>query len=179
MVGKHAPDDFAEMLKRYDRAMNRLVNGDPEPIKALYSHSDETSQCGAWGGVDRGWAEVNARWDWVAAQFIPAENTLKQELVLTSVTAEMAYVVFFERGHVGWLTGPNYIRWTSGCRQCSGARRMDGKRCIVTAITSSRSNGSGGHLWLRRLARWIAYANSVGRGTTTPDAVPGWPGASS
>ncbi len=48
MVAKHAPDDFAEMLKRYDRAMNRLVNGDPEPIKALYSHSDETSQCGAW-----------------------------------------------------------------------------------------------------------------------------------
>ena len=28
MVAKHGPDDFAEMLKRYDRAMNRLVNGD-------------------------------------------------------------------------------------------------------------------------------------------------------
>ena len=106
MVAKHAPDDFAEMLKRYDRAMNRLVNGDPEPIKALYSHSDETSQCGAWGGVDRGWAEVNARWDWVAAQFIPAENTLKQELVLMSVTAEMAYAVFFERGHVRLVDRP-------------------------------------------------------------------------
>ena len=63
MVAKHGPDDFAEMLKRYDQAMNRLVNGDPDPIKALYSHSDETSQCGAWGGVDSGWAEVNARWD--------------------------------------------------------------------------------------------------------------------
>jgi len=97
MVVTHVHDDFAEMLKRYDRAMNRLVNGDPEPIKALYSHGDETSQCGAWGGVERGWGEVNARWDWVAAQFIPGESTLKQEIVLTSVTAEMAYAVFIER----------------------------------------------------------------------------------
>jgi hypothetical protein len=107
MVATHGRDDFAEMLKRYDRAMNRLVNGDPGPIKALYSHGDETSQCGAWGGVERGWAEVNARWDWVAAQFIPGESTLKQEIVLTSVTEEMAYAVFFERGQVRLVDRPD------------------------------------------------------------------------
>ena len=43
MTAKAATDDFAKMLERYARAMNRLINGDPEPIKALYSKSDETS----------------------------------------------------------------------------------------------------------------------------------------
>ncbi len=106
MVAKHGPDDFAEMLKRYDRAMNRLVNGDPEPIKALYSHSDETSQCGAWGGVERGWAEVNARWDWVTAQFIPAESTLKQRNRADDVTAIDGLRVLNERGHVRLVDRP-------------------------------------------------------------------------
>jgi hypothetical protein len=83
------------------------VNGDPGPIKALYSHGDETSQCGAWAGVERGWAEVNARWDWVGAQFIPGESTLKQEIVMTSVTEEMAYAVFTERGQVRLVDRPD------------------------------------------------------------------------
>ena len=33
MVATPGRDDFAEMLKRYDRAMNRLVNGDPGPSR--------------------------------------------------------------------------------------------------------------------------------------------------
>ena len=37
-------------------------------MKALCSHSDAVSQCGFWGGVDHGWAEVSERLDWVAAQ---------------------------------------------------------------------------------------------------------------
>jgi hypothetical protein len=79
MVATPGRDDFAEMLKRYDRAMNRLVNGDPGPIKALCSRGDETRQPDAWGGVGRGGAEVNARWDWTTARIIPDASTFQRE----------------------------------------------------------------------------------------------------
>jgi ketosteroid isomerase-like protein len=87
--------------------MDRLYNGDPEPIKALYAHRDETSQCGYWGGVEHGWDQVRARWDWVAAQFVPSETTHTQELLMTSVTAEMAYAIFIERAQVRLVDQPD------------------------------------------------------------------------
>lgn len=99
--------EFTATLARYAQAMDRLYSGDPEPIKALYFHGDETSQCGYWGGVERGWAEVGARWDWVATQIVPGENTHSQEILLTSVTAEMAYAVFIERAQVRLVDQPD------------------------------------------------------------------------
>ena len=72
------------------------------------SRDDEASQSGAWGGVERGGTEGNARWDWVGApQFLPGESTLKQEVVLTRVTEEMADAAFIERGQVRLVDRPD------------------------------------------------------------------------
>ncbi len=106
MTTLDASGEFNQTMACYAQAMDRLYNGDPEPIKALYSHGDETSQCGYWGGVERGWGEVSARWDWVAAQFVPGTNAHTQEVLQTSVTAEMAYVVFIERALVRLVDHP-------------------------------------------------------------------------
>ena len=103
--------EFRDVLARYARAMDRLYSGDPEPIKALYAHSDETSQCGYWGGVEHGWEQVRARWDWVAAQFVPGEVTHTQELLMTSVTAEMAYAVFIEWAQIRLVDQPDPHRF--------------------------------------------------------------------
>ena len=75
--------------QRYDLAMNRLVNGDSQPTPALALRTvtrRASVVCGLLSTVDG--AEVNARWDWnLASQFLPADNRLKQEVVLTSVTS--------------------------------------------------------------------------------------------
>jgi hypothetical protein len=112
MVTRETPppsgdNGFRAALDRYARAMDRLYNGDPEPIKALYSHGAETSQCGYWGGVERGWSEVGGRWDWVAAQFVPGDGFHTQEILQTSVTTEMAYAVFVEHAHVRLVDQPD------------------------------------------------------------------------
>jgi len=107
MAATDGRSTFSEALARYARAIDRLYNGDPEPIKALYAHIDETSQCGYWGGVERGWAEVSERWDWVAAQMVPGDNAHTQEVLLTSVTADMAYAVFIERTRVRFVDQPH------------------------------------------------------------------------
>ncbi len=75
MVEQHAADTLQPFLDQLGEARTAVANGDPEPMKALCSHGDDISQCGFWGGVERGWAQVGERWDWVAAQFVPARAT--------------------------------------------------------------------------------------------------------
>ena len=42
-------------------ALGELVQGGPDPFKALWSHADDVVIMGAFGGFERGWEEVSAR----------------------------------------------------------------------------------------------------------------------
>jgi hypothetical protein len=67
--------------------------------RSSLSHTDEVSQCGFWGGVESGWAEVSERWDWVASQFVPGRAEVTSETAFLTASGEMAYGAFMER----WL----------------------------------------------------------------------------
>ena len=96
MVEQHA-DTLQPFLDQLREALTAVANGDPEPMKALCSHSDDISQCGFWGGVERGWAEVGERFDWVAAQFVPGPGVVTSDTAFLTVSGDMAYGVFIER----------------------------------------------------------------------------------
>lgn len=97
MVEQQATDILRPFLDQLSEALNAVANGDPEPIKALCSHTDAVSQCGFWGGVESGWAEVGERWEWVASQFVPAQGEVTSETAFLTVSGDMAYGVFIER----------------------------------------------------------------------------------
>ena len=97
MVEQHAADTLQPFLDQLREALTAVANGDPEPMKTLCSHSDAISQCGFWGGVESGWAEVSERWDWVAAQFVPGPGVVTADTVVLAATGEMACGVFLER----------------------------------------------------------------------------------
>jgi hypothetical protein len=97
MVENQVADSLQPFLRQLGRALTAVANGDSEPMKALCSHTDAISQCGFWGGVERGWAEVSERWDWVAAQFLPGAGVVTSETSFLTATNEMAYGVFIER----------------------------------------------------------------------------------
>ena len=97
MVEQPVADTLQPFLRQLGEALTAVANGNPEPMKALCSHSDAISQCGIWGGVEHGWAEVSDRWDWVAAQFVPGPGVVTSDTVFTTVTGDMAYGVFIER----------------------------------------------------------------------------------
>jgi ketosteroid isomerase-like protein len=101
MVDPQVADSLQPFLRQLARALTAVANGDSEPMKALCSHTDAISQCGFWGGVEHGWAEVSERWDWVAAQFLPGPGVVTSETSFLTATGEMAYGVFIERwrGH--------------------------------------------------------------------------------
>jgi ketosteroid isomerase-like protein len=90
-------DTLRPFLDRLSGALGAVANGDPEPMKALCSYTDEVSQCGFWGGVESGWAEVGERWEWVASQFVPGRGEVTSETAFLTVSGDMAYGVFVER----------------------------------------------------------------------------------
>jgi len=97
MEEQRAPESLQPFLERLGVALTAVANGDAKPMKALCSHGDAISQCGLWGGVDHGWAEVGERWDWVTAQFMPGPGVVTTDTVFLTATEEMAYGVFLER----------------------------------------------------------------------------------
>ena len=97
MVEQQATETLRPFLDGLREALTAVANGDPEPMKALCSHTDSVSQCGLWGGVESGWAEVDERWEWVASQFMPGSGEVTSETAFLTVSGEMAYGVFIER----------------------------------------------------------------------------------
>src|SRR5829696_627944 len=96
MVDPHAADALRPFLDQLREARTAVANGDSEPMKALCSHADAVSQCGFWGGVESGWAEVGERWEWVASQFVPGPGVVSSESAFLTVSGDMAYGVFIE-----------------------------------------------------------------------------------
>jgi ketosteroid isomerase-like protein len=94
---QEASGTLLPFLEELRAALTAVANGDPEPMKALCSHTDAVSQCGFWGGVESGWAEVGERWEWVASQFVPGLGVVTSETAFLTVSGDMAYGVFIER----------------------------------------------------------------------------------
>ena len=97
MVEQQATETLRPFLGELREALTAVANGDPEPMKALCSHTDDVSQCGLWGGVESGRAEVGERWEWVASQFVPGRGEVMSETAFLTVSGDMAYGVFVER----------------------------------------------------------------------------------
>ena len=62
-------DDLRETLDRLVAALNRLVTGDPEPFKALYSHGEDVTVFGGFGSYERGWEQVAQNTEFAASRF--------------------------------------------------------------------------------------------------------------
>ncbi len=77
-------------------AANRdFIQGNPESLKRLYSHADDITIFGGFGGLERGWAEVEPRLDWAASQF--AGGSVNEEDISVTVGPDLACIVTIER----------------------------------------------------------------------------------
>jgi SnoaL-like domain len=93
--------DWPNFISRCQQALGELVEGRPEPFKALWPHADDVVIMGAFGGYERGWQEASARLDW-AARGIKATDRVAENVV-TVVRDGVAYTVDLEHmtRHVG------------------------------------------------------------------------------
>jgi hypothetical protein len=87
-------ESWEEFMTVCDEALGDLVEGRPEPFKALWSHADDVVIMGAFGGHERGWEQVSARLDWAAKGI--ASTDRRSENIVTIVHDDLAYTVDLE-----------------------------------------------------------------------------------
>ena len=90
--------DLEEVVAQCRHALNGFVAGNPGPVKALFSHSDDVSLANPWGPPWRGWAQVSQALDAGAARFSDGELAAVDE-VARYVTPDLACFLDTER----WL----------------------------------------------------------------------------
>lgn len=89
------PVDFEAMLARVDAAQLELHNGRAAAYKALWSHADDVTLSGGFGGtIEKGWKAIGPRLDWVGTQFSHGKTT--RERIASSVSGDLGYVVQLE-----------------------------------------------------------------------------------
>lgn len=87
--------EFLRFLASVDAAQLELQNGNPEPFKAAWSRADDITLSGGFGGtVEKGWARISERLDWVAQQY--SNGRTERERVVVNVGVDLAYVVQLE-----------------------------------------------------------------------------------
>lgn len=90
-----ADSEWTSFMAKLEAAEHEFAQGRPAAFKALWSHSDDASICGAFGGVESGWDKVASRLDWASSQF--SEGTRSREEIKSAVGADFAYIVQTEQ----------------------------------------------------------------------------------
>jgi ketosteroid isomerase-like protein len=106
------------------QALGDLVEGRPEPFKALWSRADDVVIMGAFGGHERGWERVSARLGWASAGIKATDRIV--ENVVTVVGDDLAYTVDLEHmtRHAGGHPQPRTLRCTQAYRREAGEWRV-------------------------------------------------------
>jgi ketosteroid isomerase-like protein len=91
-----ALDDVDELIEQYYRAQRELLRGNPEPVKDLFSHTEDVTLANPYGPPVRGWDEVSKTIEHAASLRRDGEF-LEWQMVAKYVSAELAYVVQIER----------------------------------------------------------------------------------
>jgi hypothetical protein len=66
MSGDLADAEWTACIAKLETAEEEFVRGRPAAFQALWSHADDVTLCGGFGGVERGWKNVTGRLSWSA-----------------------------------------------------------------------------------------------------------------
>ena len=84
--------EWVAFMTALEAAEVEFAHGRSEAFKALWSHTDEVTLCGGFGGlVERGWKHVAAQLDWASSKF--SNGTRCTEKISGMVGADFAYLV--------------------------------------------------------------------------------------
>ena len=106
-------------------ALERFVNGDAGPCKQLWSHADDVTIFGGWGGYEQGWDAVSGRLDWAASRF--GEGHVDIGNLAAGSSGDLAYSIDIET-NVGLVDGAarreTALRVTHICQRAGGGWRI-------------------------------------------------------
>ena len=102
-LGQLTDSDWATFMAKLEAAEHEFVQGRPAAFKALWSHSDDVSICGAFGGrgVRVGQGGIPAR----LGEFAVFTRHPRREEIRSAVGADFAYIVQIE--HIRFRSWPD------------------------------------------------------------------------
>ena len=119
--------DFDRVLADWHDAHYAFMKGDPESVKAIWSHENDVSVANPFGGAVRGWNEVGAAVD-RSVLTVGDGDVGEFEVVAQHVATDLAYVVeiehFSSRPEGAPEAVPFSLRATMIFRRESGAWRL-------------------------------------------------------
>ena len=92
-----ADSSFQVFLAQWETAQARFINGDPSLWKRNASHATDVTIFGAFGGRERGWAEVGPRYDWASSHFKDAGSKQRIEYLSIQANGNLAITISIER----------------------------------------------------------------------------------
>ena len=91
--------DLEQVVGQDHRALNALVNGDPEPKKKMFSRRDDVTLANPFGPPVRGWNQVAEALERAASQLRDGQPIVF-ERISDYATADLAYIVEIERNRM-------------------------------------------------------------------------------
>jgi ketosteroid isomerase-like protein len=61
--------DFVQVVEQYHAAADEFSRGDPQPVKAIFSHRDDVTLANPFGPAVRGWERVSEALDFASSRF--------------------------------------------------------------------------------------------------------------
>jgi ketosteroid isomerase-like protein len=123
-----ADPSLHEFLASFEEGTRRFIGGDTSLWMQNVSRRDDVMIMGAWGAHEKGWPEVQARYEWAGARFRDSNATLNVEYLAVSVSGDLAYTTAIERSTVklaGQETAaPMALRATHIFRKEEGAWKL-------------------------------------------------------
>jgi len=86
-----ANSEWKAFINKLETADEEFVQGRSAAFLALWSHSDDVTLCGGFGGVERGWQNVTNRLAWVSAKY--TQGARSREEISSFVGTEFADLV--------------------------------------------------------------------------------------
>ena len=89
--------EFRAFLRQWEEGQSRFLRGDPALWKQNASQREDVTILGAFGGYEKGWAEVGLRYDWAASQYKERPAKVEVDYVSMMVAGDLAFTVAIER----------------------------------------------------------------------------------
>jgi hypothetical protein len=92
-MSNHQPADSEWMafIVKLEAAEEEFAQGRPAAFKELWSHANDVTLCGGFGGIAAGWENVAARLDWASSKY--SNGSRSREQISGAVGSNFAYIV--------------------------------------------------------------------------------------
>ena len=103
-------------------ALNAMLQGDPEPLKAVASHADDVTFLPAQGGILTGWETIYRDWEFQAS--LPQKSRVEVNDIHVFVSGDMAAAL---NGLTGHFEGDDGESISFAMRESHVYRKEDGQ----------------------------------------------------